>query len=133
MKPFIKYITPIICFFLFPFFAFAQKDMDKIKQLKVKIVLEEMHLDNSKENKFLPLYKQYSEESWKVRKQLKELESSNKDAKNKIAERDNLKGELLSIERKYKDIFLRIISANELEKMYKGEEKFRKTLLELRK
>lgn len=105
-----------------------------IRQLKLEIVLQEMNLNKDTERKFLPLYTKYSDETLEIKKKLKVIEEStdNSNPQRKIQEREQYKQQILDIEKRYKDQFLRIISPAELDKMYKGEEKFKQKLLELR-
>ncbi len=112
----------------------SAQGFDNIRQLKLEIVLREMNLNKDTEKKFLPLYTRYSDETLAIKKKLKTLEEStdNSNPQRKIQEREQYKQQILDIEKRYKDQFLRIISPSELDKMYKGEEKFKQKLLELR-
>lgn len=112
----------------------SAQGFDNIRQLKLEIVLREMNLNKDTEKKFLPLYTRYSDETLEIKKKLKTLEEStdNSNPQRKIQEREQYKQQILDIEKRYKDQFLRIISPSELDKMYKGEEKFKQKLLELR-
>ncbi len=113
--------------------AFSQNEMGNIRKLKVKIVLDEMHLTKAKEQKFLPLYTKYSDETLLLRKKIKSVDASNASPEEKIAQRETYKQQILDIEKRYKEDFLKIITATELENMYRGEDKFRQTLLNLKK
>jgi hypothetical protein len=113
--------------------SYAQGDMENIRKLKIEIVLKEMDLKPHSEKQFLPLFNKYSDEALVIKKKIKALEHNKMAPEAKIKEREQLKQELLNIEKKYKQEFLKVISPDELEKMYKGEDKFRKTLLELKK
>lgn len=135
MKKFFNYILLIVALsFSNLISTYAQgNDMSNIRKLKMEIVLNEMKLDQATEKKFTPLYNKYSDETLVLRKKIKEVEASNKAPQAIINEREQLKQQILNIEKRYKTDFLKIISAAELEKMYRGENKFRSTLLELKK
>lgn len=113
--------------------AWAQNDMKNIRALKVGIVLKEMNLSKQAEQNFLPLYNQYCDELLVVRRKMKAVDKAQKPAQEKLNEREQLKQQSLNIEKQYKGKFLKVISAAELEKMYRGEDKFRSTLLDLKK
>lgn len=113
--------------------AFSQNEMGNIRKLKVKIVLDEMHLTKTKEQKFLPLYTKYCDETLLLRKKIKSVDASNASPEEKITQRETYKQQILDIEKRYKEDFLKIITATELENMYRGEDKFRQTLLNLKK
>lgn len=129
-----KHITlAIFAFFIAIAPILAQtSDLSNIRKLKLEIVLNEMNLNNNTEKKFIPLYNKYSDETLVIRKKIKELEESNKNPQVIIDEREKYKQQILNIEKNYKSEFLKILSASELEKMYKGENKFRETLLKLK-
>ena len=110
----------------------AQEDMSNIRKLKMEIVLSEMSLESSVEKKFTPLYHKYSDETLVLKRKIKELDAASGNAQATINEREKLKQQLLDIEKKYKQDFLKIISASDLEKMYRGENRFRQTLLRLK-
>jgi hypothetical protein len=115
--------------------VFAQtNNMSNIRKLKLEIVLTEMNLNKETEKKFLPLYIKYSDETLVIKRKLRSLEDNtgNENPERKIQERETYKQEILNIEKRYKGQFLKIITPAQLDNMYKGEEKFRQTLLELK-
>ena len=96
------------------------------------MVLQEMNLSKETEQKFLPLYNTYSDEVLALKRKIKELDKSNIDAQTKINKRQQYKEDILNVEKRYKEKFLKIITPQQLEEMHKGEDEFRKVLLEKR-
>lgn len=120
---------------LIPQVSLAQRHggVSNIRQLKYEMVLQEMSLDKAKEGRFMPLYSKYCDEVWNVKKKIRDIDRSGSSPQQKIQQREQYKQQLLDIEKRYKGQFLKIISPAELDRMYNGEDKFRKKLLELRK
>jgi len=132
MNSFIKSAIIILGILISGNAIYAQSDFQNIRKLKVEMVLQEMNLSKETEQKFLPLYNTYSDEVLALKRKIKELDKSNIDAQTKINKRQQYKEDILNVEKRYKEKFLKIITPQQLEEMHKGEDEFRKVLLEKR-
>lgn len=101
----------------------------KIRALKIQVVTQNMNLSPAQRKQFLPLYNQYSNELLVIYRQKHNLKfNSNSDYV--VNERLRLDQQILAIKTKYKSTFLKIISPQQLEKMYQGEDAFKQLLIE---
>jgi hypothetical protein len=101
----------------------------KIRALKIQVVTKDMNLTPAERNQFLPLYTKYSNELLVVYRQKHALKNNSNSAF-VVNERLRLDQEIVSIKTKYKSLFLKIISPQQLEKMYQGEDEFKRLLIE---
>lgn len=107
----------------------AQPANPKIRALKIEMVTGKMNLTSAQLDKFLPLYTQYSDEllvEYRAKRALKNNTNSNY----VINEKQRLDQKIVDIKGNYKNKFLKIISAQQMLKMYQGEEEFKKMLIE---
>lgn len=124
-----------LCFLLCTSIAFGQqKNLNRppnpqIRDLKIQVVTKNMDLTPVQKKQFLPLYTEYSDELLVVYRQKHALKK-NPNSTYVVDERLRLDQEIVSIKTKYKSIFLEVINADQLEKMYQGEEEFKKLLIE---
>lgn len=132
MKPFIQCALLTLAMLLSKQLVFAQSDFQNIRKLKIEMVLRDMDLSKETEQKFLPLYNAFCDETLELKKKIKGLDKSNADAQSKLAYRQQYKEQLLQVEKKYNDKFLKIITPQQLETMHKSEDAFRKALIEKR-
>lgn len=101
----------------------------KIRALKVEFVTGKMSLTQQQTQKFLPLYHRYSDELLFVKRKIKDLKN-NANSKYQVEERQKLEEKMVEIKGRYKNDFLRIITAQQLAAMYQAEGEFKTVLLE---
>lgn len=115
------------------FVSTAQDDRAKpdpeIRKLKIEFVTGQMSLTQSQLQKFLPLYNRYSDELLVHRKAIKALDK-NANSAYTVQERQKLEEKMVEIKGRYKDDFLRIITAQQLAEMYRAEGAFKNILLD---
>jgi hypothetical protein len=127
-----KIISFLLIVLSFNLTALAQdraKPDPQIRKLKIEFVTSEMSLTQSQLQKFLPLYNRYSDELLVHRRAIKALEK-NANSSYTVQERQKLEEKMVEIKGRYKDDFLKIITAQQLAAMYKAEGEFRKILLD---
>lgn len=113
-------------------FALQAQDRAKpdpqIRKLKIEYVTSQMSLTQTQLQKFLPLYNRYSDELLVHRRAIKALEK-NANSNYTVEERQKLEEKMVDIKGRYKDDFLKIITAQQLAAMYKAESEFKNILL----
>lgn len=132
MKSFIKCALIFMTVILSQQMVFAQTDFQNIRKLKIEMVLRDMNLSPETEQKFLPVYNAFCDETLALKRKIKGLDKSNADAQSKLAYRQQYKEQLLQVEKKYNERFLKIITPQQLEIMHKSEDTFRKALIDKR-
>lgn len=129
---FSKIISVLLLTFTLSLSVSAQdraKPDPKIRALKIEFVTKQMSLTQQQTQKFLPLYHKYSDELLFQRKAIKALEKS-ANSNYQVEERQRLEQKMVEIKGKYKNDFLKIITAQQLAAMYKAEGEFKQVLLE---
>lgn len=125
----------ISVFLLMISLTFASQAQEKakpdpqIRKLKIEFVTGQMSLTQTQLQKFLPLYNRYSDELLVHRRAIKQLEK-NANSNYTVEERQKLEEKMVEIKGRYKDDFLKIITAQQLAAMYKAEGDFKKILLD---
>lgn len=123
------------CFLLCTYMALGQQHKlnrppnPKIRELKIQVVTKNMGLTTAQKSQFLNLYTKYSNELLVIYRQKHALKK-NPNSTYVVNERLRLDQEIVSIKTKYKSIFLKVISPEQLEKMYQGEDEFKRLLIE---
>jgi len=119
------------------FLAFGQSQKlnrppnPKIRALKIQVVTKNMNLSAAQKKQFLPLYTTYANELLVVYRQKHALRhNANASSDFVVNERLRLDQQIVSIKEKYKSRFLEIISPEQLEKMYQGEDEFKQLLIQ---
>ena len=103
----------------------------KIRALKIQVVTKNMNLSTAQKKQFLPLYTTYANELLVVYRQKHALRhNANVSSDFVVNERLRLDQQIVSIKEKYKSRFLEIISPEQLEKMYQGEDEFKQLLIQ---
>lgn len=127
----------LMCLFLGSHFsAFGQSKLNrppnpKLRALKIQVVTKDMNLSAVQKKQFLPLYTAYSNELLVVYRQKHALkQDANASSDFVVNERLRLDQQIVSIKEKYKSRFLEIISPEQLEKMYRGEDEFKQLLIQ---
>lgn len=127
---FTKGIT-IICLFCLLGMGnlYAQPANPKIRALKIEMVTGKMNLSPAQSNAFIPLYTAYSDELLVIYRAKKALKN-NSNSSYVLNETQKLDQKTVDIKGAYKSKFLKIINSQQLLNMYKGEEEFKKMLIE---
>jgi Spy/CpxP family protein refolding chaperone len=131
---------------LFAFFVstlgFAQRPenregSEKIKAMKVGMITQELQLTEQQAEKFWPVYNTYSKEKFELNRKIRYLSrtSANKELANDELLKNQeeilvLKHKEIDIDKKYREGFLKIISAQQYAKLIDTENKFNRMLLE---
>jgi hypothetical protein len=101
----------------------------EIRKLKIEFVTNQMSLSQAQMQHFLPLFNRYLDELLYQRKAIKALDKNN-NSQYVIEQRQKIEEKMVEIKGRYKNDFLKIISAQQLAAMYKGEGEFKAYLLE---
>jgi hypothetical protein len=101
----------------------------QIRKLKIEFVTDKMSLTQTQLQSFLPVYNKYSDELLFQKKALKELDK-NTNSQYVVDQRQKLEQKIVEIKGRYKNDFLKIISAQQLAAMYKAENEFKTAVLE---
>ena len=92
-----------------------------------------MKLSGQQSEKFWPVYNRYEAEMkvvWRAMRELREKGAEHNNSKQAVDELQRLEEQRVKIRGKYKDAFLKVISADQLAAMYNAESEFKKMLLE---
>ncbi|HLO43596.1 MAG TPA: Spy/CpxP family protein refolding chaperone [Leadbetterella sp.] len=109
---------------------------ERIRAMKVGMITNELKLTESQAEKFWPIYNNYSEEKNEIHQQIRRLTKrpdenlSNSEVikrQDKILE---LQQDELDITKKYRDNFLRVITAQQYSNLMAAERKFNQMLLD---
>lgn len=137
-KLLVRYIFITVLFFSMSF-SFAQRENghSKLKAIKVGMITEELNLSEGQAQKFWPLYNTYTDEKNAIHRSIRVKNRVSKtnelDEDDLIQNQDDiltLKKEEINLTRKYRDNFLKIISAQQYAKLMETERKFNDLLLQ---
>lgn len=110
---------------------------ERIRAIKADFIKERIQLTGAQASRFWPVYNRYEDEQRDVRRKFRsKYPQQQRGSRNEFQSRqfvdDNIefREERLDVERKYKDEFLRVISAQQLAKMYEAERDFKRMLLD---
>lgn len=109
--------------------AQSAKPDPAIRKLKIEFVTGKMSLTQQQKQRFLPLYNKYSDELLVHRRAIKALEK-NPNSSYQVEERQKLEQKMVEIKGRYKDDFLKILTAQQLAAMYQAEGEFKNLLIE---
>lgn len=114
--------------------SFAQqKGNSDIRNIKIAMLSDYMDMTPEQSQKFWPLYNRYENELrviWRQKKAIRENSKHSKNPKQDLDRMQQLDGRQLAIKAKYKDEFLKVISARQLTSMNAAEAEFKKILIE---
>lgn len=133
MKRSLVLIIIVFAFLMHPETSLAQQKggSEEVKAVKVSLITDFMKLTPGQAAQFWPLYDKYNNEMRNVRKGRHNLTNEKgKTAEEIIDERQQLDERELSIKARYKDEFLKVVSAHQLNQMYLGEAKFVQYLMD---
>lgn len=116
--------------------AQPREKYERIHAIKVGYLTDKLHLTPDQAAKFWPVYNQYEEEHRSLRKKfLMEYRDKQQDM-NKEEAMKFVEGNLdyqeaeLNLKRKYKEEFLKTITAQQLAELYQSERDFKKMLIQ---
>jgi Spy/CpxP family protein refolding chaperone len=122
------------------FIATAQRPQgggqsDKIRAMKVGVITQELNLSESQAEKFWPIYNNYSDERNEIFKEIRHLSKSgtHADSEEAIKKQDEileLRQKEITLTKKYRDSFLKVISAQQYAKLMDSERRFNQMLIE---
>ncbi|GBL35265.1 hypothetical protein EMGBS15_08600 [Filimonas sp.] len=116
--------TLLVLFQILSFTAFAQGRADKVESIKVAYLSEKLNLDPKTAERFWPVYNQYDDEMHKV------LQESRKANDSRSAEEIlDQEQKAIDIKRKYSVLFQKVISGEQLTKLFQSEKEFNRILL----
>jgi len=126
-------LLSILCLTLLLNFSLLAQDRatpdPQIRKLKIEFVTDKMSLTQTQLQNFIPLYNRYSDELLFQRRALKELDKST-NSQYAVEQRQKVEQKIVEIKGRYKNDFLKIISAQQLAAMYKAENEFKTAVLE---
>lgn len=111
----------------------ASLQQDRIQQIKIAKLTNDMRLTKSQAEKFWPIYNAFDNQRKEIRREIRLLSrniSEDDDAYKKQERIQDLKQKELDVTRKYKGDFLRVISEQQYGIMLVSEERFNQVLLD---
>jgi len=112
-----------------------EKNRDKVRSLKIAYITEQLDLQPEQAEKFWPVYNKFENEMWQIRKGfIDQYKNDHPNGDRNTAQQyieDNLdyQEQQLALKKKYKDQLLKIISPEQLAKLYKAERGFKQMLI----
>ena len=108
----------------------VKKGVGKLAVARDKFLAQQLSLNDDEAVKFWPLYHQYQEEMKAVRI-LKRLNNSSASTNgtDQINKEISYENELLTIRKRYRDEFLKILPPEKVSELYKGERQFNDELI----
>ena len=129
MKRIYLYISFLLASLAISGTALAQKD--DIRAIKVSMITDMMNLTAAQSTQFWPVYNRYEGEMRVVYHSRKDLtKQQGMKAEEIIDERQQLDQREVSIKARYKNEFLKVVSAQQLLQMYQAEAKFKQILMD---
>lgn len=114
------------------------QNFQRIEAAKVGFITQRLNLTPEQAERFWPVYRRYQDEMRGLRKkavangraQRGTNTMSEAESRRAIEEKLDLQEDRLALKRKYKDQFLRVISAQQLVALYDSEQEFNKLLVQ---
>jgi len=114
--------------------AFAQTDPDrqKIESAKIGLITNRLNLTAEQAPQFWAVYNEFNAKRQNVRRQLRQKngQPGRSNAVDELQESVELKQRLVDLEKEYNSKFLKVISAQQLQELYKTEQMFNQMLLD---
>ena len=123
---------------LLPGLCFAQNKQNgwqRVHAAKVAYISDRLQLGVDQATKFWPIYNEYEKERKAIRKKYLAVDGKNQQYLDESAARQNIEDNLdmqqdeLDLKRKYKEQFLKVISAGQLADLMKAEREFRQLIM----
>lgn len=106
--------------------SFAQNGKgQRVESLKIAYISGELNLDPATAEKFWPIYHQYEDELQAI---IRERKRNNQDGRS-VEEQLDQEQKVLDLKRKYSALFSKVLSPDQLTRLYKAEKEFRQMLL----
>ena len=105
------------------------ENQEKIKAMQAMFFNEQLQLTPEEAKNFWPLYTAYRDEIKKVNQQMRNLESDNSTPDQKLAKKNQLEEQKLSISKKYQDQFKKVLPVAKVAQIDKVERDFKMWLL----
>ncbi len=108
---------------------------ERINAIKVGYITDKLKLNSSQATAFWPVYNEYERELREARRSFRQkyrsgaADENNARARSYIEDNLDLQEATVGIKRKYKDRFLKVISAQQLAALYEAERDFKKQLI----
>jgi hypothetical protein len=99
---------------------------ERIKAARLAYITERLELTTTEFEKFLPVYREYSEKREAIHLKMKAARESNKDDNSLLQLYHQVRQEELDLEKSFSPKFLQVISAEKLLKLHESEKEFRK-------
>lgn len=97
----------------------------RVESLKIAYISGELNLDPATAEKFWPIYNQYEDELQAI---IRERKRNNQDGRS-VEEQLDQEQKVLDLKRKYSALFSKVLSPDQLTRLYKAEKEFRQMLL----
>ncbi|OJW95656.1 MAG: hypothetical protein BGO70_11085 [Bacteroidetes bacterium 43-93] len=110
--------------------------MERIHAIKVAYITDKIHLTSAQAERFWPVYNQYEDEKFALRKKYfanhsRPAQNMDEDDSRKSIDDDiEMQEKMLEIRKRYKDQFLNVISAQQLASLYDAEREFKRMLIQ---
>lgn len=110
-----------------------QREIDRITQIKIAKLTNDMRMNKTQAQKFWPIYNEFDNQRKEIRREIRNLSknlSEDDDIYKKQQKVLDLKQQELDLTRRYKYSFLKVISEEQYGTMLASEERFNQALLE---
>ncbi len=132
-----KLVQAILLIFFVSASAYAQPDGSRIRAAQVNYVTKRLHLSRDERKRFEPVYMDYEKEIMQTRQSFfgkyKNVNPRNTDeetSKKLIDDNLDYQQQVIAIKRKYNDLFLKVLTPQQLSDMYMAEREFKQMLLQ---
>ena len=115
--------------------AFAQKGRSsRVHELKVTYINDRLDMSASQKDRFWPVYHRYEAELRGLRQSFRKQYANkdnrtNAEARTMIEENLDFQESVIALKRRYKNEFLKVISAQQLATLYEAEREFKQMLI----
>lgn len=127
-----KIISLLILTFLYFDIALAQPNTKakRIDEIKIEFISKKLSLDADEEEKFIPIYRSYQKEFYKLLQQKKAARSRNANDPEKSVDEDfKYEYKMLELKKRYKQQFREVLTPEQLKTLYQAERGFREELI----
>lgn len=130
------YLLLLLAFMCNMVAAQPRERFERIHAIKVGYLTDKLHLTPEQAAKFWPVYNQYEDERHNMRREYLAKYRDNQpnrdreEAMKYIDDNLDYQEAELKLKRKYKDAFLKIISAQQMADLYQAERDFKKMLIQ---
>jgi hypothetical protein len=111
--------------------------MERIHAAKMAYITDRLHLTEEQSMRFIPLYNQYDREIRNTRQDYfsrsrgqQNYDNDEAAARQAVDDNLNYQQDVIEIKRRYNDLFLKVISAQQLADLYRSEREFKQILLQ---